>query len=119
MATKDFIVFDSDGPRGGAAALWRMLDPEYRTLGKHALWRQEGRATAYLRSTGEMFRDKGNPTCRATHCGGRAWTGMRSSAVDPRVKHPATEGSFGLACSYRRHGCDGGRSDAVIPDVVR
>ena len=26
--------------------------PEYRTLGKHALWRQEGRAAAYLKVNG-------------------------------------------------------------------
>ena len=45
MATKDFIVFDSDSHVVEPLALWeKYLDPEYRTLGKHALWRQEGRA---------------------------------------------------------------------------
>jgi hypothetical protein len=62
MATKDFIVFDSDSHVVEPPALWeKYLDPEYRTLGKHALWRQEGRAAAYLKVNGAMFRDKGNP----------------------------------------------------------
>jgi len=60
--TKDFIVFDADSHVVEPPALWeKYLDPEYRTLGKHALWRQEGRAAAYLKVNGEMFRDKGNP----------------------------------------------------------
>ena len=62
MATKDFAVFDSDSHVVEPPALWeRYLDPEYRTLGKHALWRQEGRTGAYLKVNGEMFRDRGNP----------------------------------------------------------
>jgi hypothetical protein len=40
MATKDFIVFDSDSHVVEPPALWeKYLDPEYRTLGKHALGR--------------------------------------------------------------------------------
>ena len=62
MATKDFAVFDSDSHVVEPPALWeKYLDPEYRTLGKQALWRQEGRTGAYLKVNGEMFRDKGNP----------------------------------------------------------
>lgn len=50
MATRDFAVFDSDSHVVEPAALWeKYLDPEYRTLGKHALWRQEGRTGAYLK----------------------------------------------------------------------
>jgi hypothetical protein len=46
MATKDFVVFDGDSHVVEPPALWeKYLDPEYRTLGKHALWRQEGRGT--------------------------------------------------------------------------
>ena len=40
MPTKDFIVFDSDSHVVEPPALWeKYLDPEYRTVGKHALWR--------------------------------------------------------------------------------
>ena len=49
MATKDFVVFDGDSHVVEPLALWeKYLDPEYRTLGKYALWRQEGRTGAYL-----------------------------------------------------------------------
>ena len=79
MATKDFAVFDGDSHVVEPPLIWeKYLDPEYRTLGKHALWRQEGRTGAYLKVNGEIFRNKETPTCRAMHCGGRAWTGMRS-----------------------------------------
>ena len=41
MATKDFVVFDGDSHVVEPPLLWeKYLDPEYRTLGKHALWRQ-------------------------------------------------------------------------------
>ena len=60
MAIKDFAVFDSDSHVVEPPELWeKYLDPEYRTLGKHALWRQEGRTGAYLKVNGEMFRDQG------------------------------------------------------------
>ena len=50
MTNKDFAVFDSDSHVVEPPALWeKYLDPEYRTLGKHALWRQEGRTGAYLK----------------------------------------------------------------------
>jgi hypothetical protein len=43
-------------------ALWeKYLDPEYRMLGKHALWRQEGRTGAYLKVNGEIW----HRLCRA------------------------------------------------------
>jgi len=94
MGTKDFIVFDSDSHVVEPPALWeKYLDPEYRTLGKHALWRQEGRAAAYLKVNGEMFRDKGNPNLprHALWRPGMDWDAI--GALDPRVKHPATEGA--------------------------
>jgi hypothetical protein len=48
MATKDFVVFDGDSHVVEPPALWeKYLDPEYRTLGKHALWRQEGHTASY------------------------------------------------------------------------
>jgi len=94
MATKDFIVFDSDSHVVEPPALWeKYLDPEYRTLGKHALWRQEGRTGAYLKVNGEMFRDKGNPNLprHALWRPGMDWDAI--GALDPDVKHPAAEGA--------------------------
>ena len=76
MATKDFVVFDGDSHVVEPPALWeRYLDPEYRTLGKHALWRQAGRTGAYLKVNGEIFRDKGNPQ-PAAPCTVAAWHGL-------------------------------------------
>ena len=60
--TKDFAVFDADSHVVEPPALWeKYLEPEYRPLGRHALWRQEGRTVAYLKINGEIFRDKGHP----------------------------------------------------------
>ena len=94
MTTKDFVVFDSDSHVVELPALWeKYLDPEYRTLGKHALWRQEGRTGAYLKVNGEMFRDTGNPNLprHALWRPGMDWDAI--GALDPDVKHPATEGA--------------------------
>ena len=38
----------------------RYLEPEYRTLGKHALWREEGKHGSYLKVNGKVFRDTSN-----------------------------------------------------------
>ena len=47
--SKDFEVFDSDSHVVEPRELWeKYLDPEYRVLGKHALWREEGRFDSYL-----------------------------------------------------------------------
>jgi hypothetical protein len=71
----------------------KYLDPEYRTLGKHALWRQEGRTGAYLKVNGEMYRDKGNPNLprHALWRPGMDWDAIGS--LDPHIKHPAAEGA--------------------------
>jgi predicted TIM-barrel fold metal-dependent hydrolase len=94
MATKNFRVFDTDSHVVEPAALWeRYLEPEYRTLGKHALWRQEGRTSAYLKVNGEIFRDRSNPNLprHALWRPGMDWDAV--GALDPRVRHPATEGA--------------------------
>jgi len=91
---KDFPVFDSDSHVVEPAALWESyLDPEYRALGKHALWRQEGRNGAYLKVNGEVFRDRGNPNLprHALWRPGLDWDGI--GALDPHVAHPATPGA--------------------------
>jgi predicted TIM-barrel fold metal-dependent hydrolase len=94
MPKKDFIVFDSDSHIVEPPALWETyLDPEYRTLGRHALWRHEGRSGAYLKVNGEVFRDKGNPNLprHALWRPGMDWDAV--GALDPKVKHPATAGA--------------------------
>ncbi len=94
MATKEFIVFDSDSHVVEPPALWeKYLDPEYRTLGKHALWRQEGRTGAYLKVNGEIFRDRSNSNLprHALWRPGMDWDTV--GALDPRVRHPAAEGA--------------------------
>ena len=94
MPAKNFPVFDSDSHVVEPAALWeRYLDPEYRTLGKHALWRQEGRNGNYLKVNGEVFRDRGNPNLprHALWRPGTDWDAI--GALDPQVRHPATAGA--------------------------
>ena len=55
--SKRFAVFDGDSHVVEPPALWgKYLEPEYRTLGRHALWRQEGVTTSYLKINGETFR---------------------------------------------------------------
>ena len=93
-ATKDFVVFDGDSHVVEPPALWEeYLDPEYRTLGKHALWRQEGRTGAYLKVNGEIFRDRSNPNLprHALWRPGMTWEAI--GELDPHTKHPATEGA--------------------------
>src|SRR5215469_10527795 len=84
MTTKEFPVFDADSHVVEPTALWeKYLDPEYRTLGKHALWRQEGRTGDISRSMARCSATRATPTCRAPHFGGRAWIGMRSARSTP------------------------------------
>ena len=40
---KRFAVFDADSHVVEPREVWdKYLEPEYRTLGKHALWREDG-----------------------------------------------------------------------------
>ena len=94
VANKDFPVFDADSHVVEPPTLWeKYLDPEYRTLGKHALWRQEGRTGAYLKVNGEIFRDRSNPNLprHALWRPGMTWEAI--GELDPHTKHPATEGA--------------------------
>ena len=59
---KSFPIFDSDSHVVEPREVWeKYLDPEYRTLGKFALWREEGAINSYLKVNGEVFRDKRQP----------------------------------------------------------
>jgi len=94
--TKDFAVFDADSHVVEPPALWeKYLEPEYRSLGRHALWRQEGRTVAYLKINGEIFRDKGHPNLprHALWRPGMTWDAI--GELDPHIRHKMTEGASG------------------------
>ena len=94
MTTKGFAVFDADSHVVESPMLWEnCLEPEYRALGKHALWRQEGRTGAYLKVNGEIFRDTGNPNLprHALWRRGMSWDVI--GELDPHTRHPMTEGA--------------------------
>ena len=94
MTTKDFAVFDADSHVVEPPALWeKYLEPDYRTLGRHALWRQKGRTGAYLKINGEIFRDTGNPNLprHALWRPGMTWDAI--GELDPHTSHPITEGA--------------------------
>ena len=92
---KDFEVFDSDSHVVEPGELWeKYLEPEYRTLGKHALWREEGRFDSYLKVNGRVFRDSGNPNIprHAIWKPGMTWDSV--GELDPDVRHPMSEGAW-------------------------
>ncbi len=92
--SKDFEVFDSDSHVVERRELWeRYLDPEYRTLGKHALWREEGRFDSYLKINGQVYRDNGNPNIprHAIWKPGMTWDSVGD--LDPDIRHPESEGA--------------------------
>jgi len=94
MPSKDFSVFDSDSHVVELPTLWdKYLDPEYRTLGKHALWRHEGSNASYLKVNGEICRDRSNPNLprHALWRPGMTWDAV--GELDPRTRHPMTEGA--------------------------
>jgi hypothetical protein len=95
MTAKDFAVFDGDSHVVEPPALWeKYLEPEYRTLGKHGLWRQEGRTGSYLKINGEIFRDTTNPNLprHALWRPGMTWDAI--GELDPHARHPMNEGAW-------------------------
>ncbi len=65
MARKSFAVFDSDSHVVEPPELWtKYLEPEYRTLGKYALWRAEGTHWESMRCGARKGR--GVVTCKLT-----------------------------------------------------
>ncbi len=95
MTTKRFVVFDGDSHVVEPREVWETyLDPEYRILGKSALWREEGRLGAYLKINGEMFRDSDNvniPRC-AIWRPGMTWDDIGD--LDPDIPHDKNEGAW-------------------------
>ena len=92
--SKDFEVFDSDAHVVEPRDVWeKYLDPEYRVLGKHALWREEGRFDSYLKINGQVFRDNDNSNIprHAIWKPGMTWDDVGD--LDPDVRHPQSEGA--------------------------
>ncbi len=93
MARKSIAVFDSDSHVVEPPELWtKYLEPEYRTLGKYALWRAEGTWGSYLQINGKVFRDTMNSNIprHAIWRPGLSW--RQIGELDPRVRHPMTSG---------------------------
>src|SRR5882672_4984470 len=93
MVQKNFAVFDSDSHIVEPPELWtKYLEPEYRTLGKYALWREEGKWGSYLQINGKVFRDTMNSNIprHAIWRPGLSW--RQIGELDPGVHHPMTAG---------------------------
>jgi predicted TIM-barrel fold metal-dependent hydrolase len=94
MPSKDFPVFDSDSHVVEPPAIWeKYLAPEYRALGRHALWRHEGSHGSYLKVNGEICRDRSNPNLprHALWRPGMTWDAI--GELDPHTRHAMTEGA--------------------------
>ncbi len=92
--SKSFCVFDSDSHVVEPRAIWdTYLDPEYRTLGKFALWREEGKTNSYLKINGKIFRDSMNPNIprHAIWQPGMSWEDV--GELDPDIRHPPSAGA--------------------------
>ena len=95
MTTQNrFTVFDGDSHVVEPRELWeKYLDPEYRILGKSALWREHGRTNAYLKVNGQVFRDAANPNIprHAIWQPGMTWESV--GGLDPDIRHPEIAGA--------------------------
>jgi predicted TIM-barrel fold metal-dependent hydrolase len=94
MTKKQFAVFDSDSHVVEPRMLWEeYLEPEYRTLGNHALWREEGSLGSYLKVNGKIFRDTMNSNIprHAIWQPGMTWD--KVGELDPSHRHPMTAGA--------------------------
>jgi predicted TIM-barrel fold metal-dependent hydrolase len=94
MATKRIAVFDGDSHVVEPPELWtKYIEPEYRTLGKFALWREEGKFGSYLKVNGKMFRDTMNSNIprHAIWRPGMTWD--KVGQLDPNTRHAMTEGA--------------------------
>ena len=92
--TRPFAVFDSDSHVVEPRAVWEeYLEPEFRTLGKTALWREEGQYGSYLKVNGKMFRDPMNPNIprHAIWKPGMTWDQVGD--LDPNTPHAKSAGA--------------------------
>lgn len=94
MNNKRFPVFDADSHIVEPPEIWtEYLESDYRTLGKHALWREEGKTSSYLKVNGKMFRDTMNSNIprHAIWRPGMTWDQV--GELDPHQRHPMTPGA--------------------------
>jgi predicted TIM-barrel fold metal-dependent hydrolase len=94
MASKRFVVIDGDSHVVEPPELWsKYLEPEYRTIGKSALWREEGVHGSYLKVNGKIFRDTVNSNIprHAIWRPGMTWDDV--GALDPDKRHPMSAGA--------------------------
>ena len=92
---KSFSVFDADSHVVEPRDVWeKYLEPEYRVLGKHALWREDGEFNSYLKVNGKMFRDTGNTNIprHAIWRPGMTWDSIGD--LDPDIFHAPNDGSW-------------------------
>src|SRR5689334_5926613 len=102
--TKSIAIFDSDQHIVEPPELWESyLDPEFRVLGKQALWRHDGETNSYLKINGEVVRDTMNPNLprhlAARHelgCDRRIGCEREASDEPRRVGSSRTAGRYGL-----------------------
>src|SRR6266851_9302074 len=90
---KRFAVFDGDSHVVEPRDVWeKYLEPEYRVLGKYALWREEGKTNCYLKVNGEMCRDTilSNLPRHAIWRPGMTWDAI--GELDPQTRHAMNEG---------------------------
>src|SRR5262249_32894531 len=93
--SSSIAVFDSDAHVVEPPELWeKFLDPEFRVLGKQALWRHDGETNAYLKINGEIIRDTMNPNLprHAIWRPGMTWDSV--GELDASVRHPMNEGAW-------------------------
>jgi predicted TIM-barrel fold metal-dependent hydrolase len=91
---KRFTVFDSDSHVVEPREVWeKYLEPEYRTLGKHALWRENGEYNCYLKVNGKMCRDTMNPNIPRHAIWRPGMTWEKVGDLDPNTRHAMTEGA--------------------------
>jgi uncharacterized protein len=92
---KRLTVFDSDSHVVEPRDVWeKYLEPEYRVLGKHALWREEGKTNSYLKVNGEICRDTmhSNIPRHAIWRPGMTWDAI--GELDPQTRHAMNEGAW-------------------------
>ena len=92
---KRFVVFDSDSHIVEPRDVWEQyLEPEYRVLGKHALWREEGKTNSYLKVNGAIYRDTMNSNIprHAIWRPGMTWDSI--GELDPNTRHAMNEGAW-------------------------
>ena len=102
MANKRFAVFDSDSHVVEPPELWsKYLDPEFRTLGKFALWREEGKLGSYLKVNGKVFRDTMNSNIprHAIWRPGMTWDKVGELDADTRHAGPRAHRMPRRACA--------------------